>query len=47
MHVILSGTGSIEHLEQNVASILRPPLPADIRQKLADMFARVDTVSGQ
>jgi aryl-alcohol dehydrogenase-like predicted oxidoreductase len=47
MHVILSGTGSLEHLEQNVASILRPPLPADVRQKLVDMFARVDTVSGQ
>jgi aryl-alcohol dehydrogenase-like predicted oxidoreductase len=47
MHVILSGTGSLEHLEQNVASILRPPLPADVRQRLADIFARVDTVSGQ
>jgi aryl-alcohol dehydrogenase-like predicted oxidoreductase len=47
MHVVLSGTGSLEHLEQNVASILRPPLPADVRQKLVDMFARVDTVSGQ
>lgn len=47
MHVILSGTGNPEHLEQNVASILRPPLPADVRQRLVDIFAGVDTVSGQ
>lgn len=47
IHVVLSGTGSMEHLEQNVASILRPPLPADVRQRLMDIFARVDSVSGQ
>lgn len=47
IHVILSGTGNVQHLEQNVASILRPPLPGDLRQKLMDLFARVDTVSGQ
>jgi aryl-alcohol dehydrogenase-like predicted oxidoreductase len=47
IHVVLSGTGSLEHLEQNVASILRPPLPAEVRQKLVEIFARVDTVSGQ
>ena len=27
IHVVLSGTGKRAHLEQNVASILRPPLP--------------------
>jgi aryl-alcohol dehydrogenase-like predicted oxidoreductase len=47
IHVVLSGTGNLEHLEQNIASILRPPLPADLRQRLVDMFARVDSVSGQ
>jgi aryl-alcohol dehydrogenase-like predicted oxidoreductase len=45
--VVLSGTGNLRHLEHNVASILRPPLPAEIRQRLIDLFARVDTVSGQ
>jgi aryl-alcohol dehydrogenase-like predicted oxidoreductase len=45
--VVLSGTGNIRHLEQNVESILRPPLPDSIRERLADMFARVDSVSGQ
>jgi aryl-alcohol dehydrogenase-like predicted oxidoreductase len=47
MHVVLSGTGNIQHLEQNIASILRPPLPDSLRARLTDLFARVDTVSGQ
>jgi len=47
IHVVLSGTGNIQHLEQNVASILRPPLPEGVRQRLIDMFAGIDTVSGQ
>jgi aryl-alcohol dehydrogenase-like predicted oxidoreductase len=45
--VVLSGTGNLRHLEQNVESILRPPLPEPIRQRLVEMFARVDSVSGQ
>ncbi len=47
IHVVLSGTGSVEHLEANVASILRPPLPDNVRARLVELFARVDTVSGQ
>jgi aryl-alcohol dehydrogenase-like predicted oxidoreductase len=47
MHVVLSGTGNIQHLEENVAAILRPPLPPEVRQRLVDLFAGVDTVSGQ
>lgn len=47
VHVVLSGTGSIQHLEENVASILRPPLPESDRQRLMEIFARVDSVSGQ
>jgi len=47
IHVVLSGTGNVRHLEQNIASILRPPLPDPIHQRLVDLFARVDTVSGQ
>jgi aryl-alcohol dehydrogenase-like predicted oxidoreductase len=47
MHVVLSGTGNIQHLEENVDAILRPPLPPEVRQRLIDLFGRVDTVSGQ
>ena len=47
VHVVLSGTGSIPHLEENVASILRPPLREEDRQHLMEIFARVDSVSGQ
>jgi aryl-alcohol dehydrogenase-like predicted oxidoreductase len=44
--VILTGTGSVAHLQQNVASILAPPLPEPIAARLADIFGLVDTVSG-
>jgi L-galactose dehydrogenase len=47
IQVVLSGTGNMGHLEQNIASILRPPLPEIVRARLIELFARVDTVSGQ
>jgi L-galactose dehydrogenase len=47
IHVVLSGTGKMGHLEQNIGSILRPPLPESVRARLIELFARVDTVSGQ
>ncbi len=45
--VVLSGTGNLEHLRQNVAYILQPPLPDAAKARLDDIFGRVDTVSGQ
>ncbi len=45
--VVLCGTGNIEHLEENVASILRPELPEGVRGRLVEMFRGVDSVSGQ
>lgn len=45
MDVVLTGTGNIEHLEDNVASILRPPLPAADRARLAETFGSLDSVS--
>ena len=45
-HVILTGTGNAEHLHENVASILAPQLPLEISARLADVFGRVDSVSG-
>ncbi|HSQ39751.1 MAG TPA: hypothetical protein VLM78_06295 [Anaerolineales bacterium] len=46
-HVILSGTGNLEHLRANIASFYRPALPADVRQRLVTLFARSDSVTGQ
>ena len=45
--VILSGTGNIEHLKENIKSFSRPPLPDDVVAKLRLMFRYVDSVSGQ
>ena len=46
VHVVLSGTGSVEHLRENAASLDRPPLrDADV-ERLKTLFARVDSVSG-
>lgn len=44
--VILSGTGNVEHLKANAASLSRPPLPPDLVERLHRIFARVDSVSG-
>ncbi len=44
--VTLFGTGQLGHLEQNVASFLRPDLPPGLRARLVSLFARVDNVSG-
>jgi aryl-alcohol dehydrogenase-like predicted oxidoreductase len=39
--VVLFGTSSIAHLEANIASILRPALPAADVQKLHDLFGHL------
>ncbi|MBI2858885.1 MAG: aldo/keto reductase [Chloroflexi bacterium] len=46
-HVVLSGTGSREHLRENVTSFSRPPLPAADVEKLKALFMNADAVSGQ
>ena len=46
VHVVLSGTGKVEHLEANAESLIRPPLPAEDVERLRQMFAGVDDVSG-
>jgi aryl-alcohol dehydrogenase-like predicted oxidoreductase len=45
-HVVLTGTSSASHLTQNVASIIAPPLPQDVLDRLDDIFGSVDSVSG-
>ena len=45
-HVVLTGTGDERHLEDNIAAIQGPPLPADVLDRLARLFGAVDSVSG-
>ncbi len=44
--VVLTGTGSKEHLDDNIQSILAPPLPEILMEKLNEIFGEVDSVSG-
>ena len=39
--IILFGTGSVEHLKTNLASILAPPLPAEDVAKLEELFGHL------
>ncbi|MBM3547044.1 MAG: aldo/keto reductase [Alphaproteobacteria bacterium] len=39
--VVLFGTGDVHHMEANVASLNKPPLPAADRQKLIDLFGHL------
>jgi aryl-alcohol dehydrogenase-like predicted oxidoreductase len=45
-HVILSGTGNPAHLQANLATFERPPLPEADRRRLEQIFRRVDSVAG-
>jgi aryl-alcohol dehydrogenase-like predicted oxidoreductase len=45
--VVLTGTGSVAHLEQNVASLLAEPLPAEHQARLGQLFGHIDSVTGQ
>ena len=46
MDSVLTGTGNVEHLKENVASLLEEPLAAADCERLAGLFGRVDCVSG-
>ena len=39
--VTLFGTGDMEHLKSNIASLTRPPLPAADRAKLSELFGHL------
>jgi aryl-alcohol dehydrogenase-like predicted oxidoreductase len=45
--VVLTGTGNIDHLGDNIAAIQKGPLPKEILEKLEALFGGVDCVSGQ
>jgi aryl-alcohol dehydrogenase-like predicted oxidoreductase len=42
--VVLFGTSSVDHLKANIASILRPPLPAADAARLYDLFGHLTGV---
>jgi aryl-alcohol dehydrogenase-like predicted oxidoreductase len=46
VHVVLSGTGDPQHLEQNIGSISAGPLPPEHLARLDDLFGHLATVSG-
>lgn len=44
--VVMTGTGSLDHLHENIVSIHGKPLPADVLRRLATIFGRVRTATG-
>ena len=44
--VVLTGTGKVDHLKANIASIDRGPLPPRMLARLEELFGQVDSVSG-
>lgn len=46
LDVILTGTGNLQHLEENVHSLLAPPLPDAVTARLRAIFRRVQSASG-
>jgi aryl-alcohol dehydrogenase-like predicted oxidoreductase len=44
--VVLTGTGNVQHLEENIESLLSGPLPTEQMQRLDRLFGGVDSVSG-
>ena len=47
IHVVLTGTGSADHLRDNLRSINGPPLPGRALARLHGLFGRADCISGQ
>jgi aryl-alcohol dehydrogenase-like predicted oxidoreductase len=45
-HTVLTGTGSVDHLAENVAAINGPPLPLDHQKLLQELFGHIDCISG-
>lgn len=45
-HVVLTGTGNTDHLEENVGSICAPPLPSADLEQLRTLFGHLDHLSG-
>lgn len=46
VHVVLSGTGSSDHLKANIESLTKPPLPEPVTARLREIFGKVNCVTG-
>jgi aryl-alcohol dehydrogenase-like predicted oxidoreductase len=44
--VVLTGTGNAEHLKENIAAILKPPLPKAAAERLESLFGGLDYLTG-
>ena len=44
--LVLTGTGSVDHLSGNVAALTAPPLPPELMKELDRVFGKVRSVSG-
>ena len=44
--LVLTGTGSVDHLTSNVAALTAPPLPDELMAELDRIFGKVTSVSG-
>jgi len=44
--VVLTGTGNPAHLEANLTSIMKPPLPEAVLWKLEEIFGTIDYLTG-
>lgn len=44
VHVVLVGTGSISHLEENVRAVENGPLPDEVRQRFISLFGHLSLV---
>lgn len=46
IHTVLTGTGNVAHLQDNIVSLLKPPLTQTDLERLHRIFGNVDSVSG-
>lgn len=46
VHSVLTGTGDVHHLQENLRAADMPPLPERALHRLAELFGHVDSVSG-
>ncbi|WP_422040396.1 aldo/keto reductase [Roseibium sp.] len=46
LDVVLTGTGSRDHLRENLEALALPALPPDVLERLEGIFGNVDSISG-